>query len=304
MGDQSFGRGGGLTNTGLLMPNFGSHPWGFPPAPFMDPMAFGAMHFGMQQQGLPPDLMMHMAGDVHRGFPGGVYRGPMPAELMVPQMPGRDQESPKPLGPAAVPQARLDEETGEVTVTFKGKEIVKVSRGGVITLDSGGVRGPAVFMALNAVLNVVGISITRPKKDDEWSISDGRSLTRFRDGVVLQCKGPQSAQRGPKIVAAFGGADPSAAAAATAASNAAAAAAGIVLPGRGSGKGGKAEPRSRKEGNTGKSEANGSHIQSPITDGKLQAGERRSDGVPGHDSDTVRRLKAKGRYPELRYRPY
>ncbi len=43
---------------------------------------------------------------------------------------------------------------------------------------------PAVFMALNAVLNVVGVSITRPKKDDEWSISDGRSLTRFRDGVV------------------------------------------------------------------------------------------------------------------------
>lgn len=39
-------------------------------------------------------------------------------------------------------------------------------------------------MALNAVLNVVGISITRPKKDDEWSIADGRSLMRFTDGVV------------------------------------------------------------------------------------------------------------------------
>lgn len=38
---------------------------------------------------------------------------------------------------------------------------------------------------------------------------------------VLSAKGPQSVQRGPKIVAAFGGADPSAAAAATAASNAA-----------------------------------------------------------------------------------
>lgn len=41
-----------------------------------------------------------------------------------------------------------------------------------------------MFMALNAVLNIVGVSITRPQNNDEWSISDGRSLTRFRDGVV------------------------------------------------------------------------------------------------------------------------
>lgn len=41
-----------------------------------------------------------------------------------------------------------------------------------------------LFMALNAVLNIVGVSITRPQNNDEWSISDGRSLTRFRDGVV------------------------------------------------------------------------------------------------------------------------
>ena len=41
-----------------------------------------------------------------------------------------------------------------------------------------------LFMALNAVLNTVGISITRPQNNDEWSIADGRSLVRFRDGVV------------------------------------------------------------------------------------------------------------------------
>ena len=41
-----------------------------------------------------------------------------------------------------------------------------------------------LFMALNAVLNTVGVSITRPQNNDEWSIQDGRSLTRFRDGVV------------------------------------------------------------------------------------------------------------------------
>ena len=41
-----------------------------------------------------------------------------------------------------------------------------------------------LFMALNAVLNTVGVSITRPQNNDEWSIQDGRSLIRFRDGAV------------------------------------------------------------------------------------------------------------------------
>ena len=46
---------------------------------------------------------------------------------------------------------------------------------------------PAMFMALNAILQVVDVSITRAKNakpEDEWSVSDGRSLTRFRDGMV------------------------------------------------------------------------------------------------------------------------
>ena len=47
-----------------------------------------------------------------------------------------------------------------------------------------------LFMALNAVLNTVGVSITRPQNNDEWSIQDGRSLTRFRDGVVCICSFP------------------------------------------------------------------------------------------------------------------
>lgn len=47
---------------------------------------------------------------------------------------------------------------------------------------------PAMFMALNGILKVVEVSITRGKNakpDDEWSVSDGRSLTRFRDGMVI-----------------------------------------------------------------------------------------------------------------------
>ena len=46
---------------------------------------------------------------------------------------------------------------------------------------------PAIFMALNAILKVVDVSISRAKNakpEDEWSVSDGRSLTRYRDGMV------------------------------------------------------------------------------------------------------------------------
>jgi len=41
-----------------------------------------------------------------------------------------------------------------------------------------------MFQALNAVLNIVGVTVTRPAKNDDWSVSDGRSLMRFRDGMV------------------------------------------------------------------------------------------------------------------------
>jgi hypothetical protein len=40
-----------------------------------------------------------------------------------------------------------------------------------------------VFTALNNALTPLGIRVTNSGKD-QWSISDGRSLTRFHDGVV------------------------------------------------------------------------------------------------------------------------
>ena len=40
-----------------------------------------------------------------------------------------------------------------------------------------------VFTALNNALTPLGIRVTNPG-NDQWSISDGRSLTRFHDGVV------------------------------------------------------------------------------------------------------------------------
>lgn len=65
-------------------------------------------------------------------------------------------------------------------------------------------------------------------RNSDCSISDGRSLTRFEDGVVLRAKGPQQAARGRQLLAAFNNPHHAAQAASMAASNAAATVAGIM----------------------------------------------------------------------------
>ncbi len=65
-------------------------------------------------------------------------------------------------------------------------------------------------------------------RNDDWSVSDGRTLTRFEDGVVLPAKGPAAAGRGRQLLQAFNNPHHAQQAAAVAASNAAATAAGIL----------------------------------------------------------------------------
>ena len=65
-------------------------------------------------------------------------------------------------------------------------------------------------------------------RSGEWSISDGRSLTRFAEGVVLPAKGPQQAGRARQLLLAFNSPNRVQQAAAAAASNAAAAMAGVL----------------------------------------------------------------------------
>ena len=62
----------------------------------------------------------------------------------------------------------------------------------------------------------------------DWSISDGRTLTRIADGVVLPAKGTQHAGRGRQLLQAFNNPHHAQQAAAAAASNAAATMAGIM----------------------------------------------------------------------------
>ena len=52
---------------------------------------------------------------------------------------------------------------------------------------------------------------TGEPNEGKWSVSDGRALQRFSDGVVVPAKGPQAAGRADVLAAAF---SPDAAAAA------------------------------------------------------------------------------------------
>lgn len=61
------------------------------------------------------------------------------------------------------------------------------------------------FMSLNDALNLIGVRVTATGdiKSGDWSISDGKSLIRFHDGVVVPGKGPQNASRGHALLIAL-----------------------------------------------------------------------------------------------------
>jgi hypothetical protein len=60
------------------------------------------------------------------------------------------------------------------------------------------------LQSMNDALNCIGIRITAPSgnpSNGEWSISDGKSLTRYSDGVVIPAKGQSF--RGQQVLDAF-----------------------------------------------------------------------------------------------------
>lgn len=130
-------------------------------------------------------------------------------------------------------------------------------------MDSSGDRSAEMLAALNAALAPIKIAIKTPGPDPTtWSVSDGRGLMRFQDGMKIPAKGHLTAGRAMVLMQAFsGGSSKAAAAAAQEASRQAAIAAGI-LP--------AAAP----------------------------AGPGAGDGAPaeGPDAAQIRRLKAQGRY--------
>lgn len=142
---------------------------------------------------------------------------------------GRDQPR-QPQQKLQGPQTRCytDEQTGDVVVKFKRTEIVRVRPRGEVELTSGGYHNTTTLDQLNAALNLIGIRVTN--LNNNWTITDGKSLTRFQDGVVLPAKGAATAARGMQLLQAFNNPNRAQLAAATAASNAAAAAAGLIRP--------------------------------------------------------------------------
>ncbi|KAL4859335.1 hypothetical protein ACK3TF_001072 [Chlorella vulgaris] len=124
-----------------------------------------------------------------------------------------------------------EEGDGDYVFRYRSTDVVRIDAAGNITLQSGGHYNAGTLASLNDALNLIGIRVTCPSGDvraGEWSISDGRSLTRFHDGVVLPAKGPQQAGRGRQLLVAFNNPHHAQQAAATAASNAAATAAGVL----------------------------------------------------------------------------
>ncbi|KAK9906370.1 hypothetical protein WJX75_000703 [Coccomyxa subellipsoidea] len=241
---------------------------------------------------LPPEFLAQGGGAAF-GQQMGFGQGAPYGQGMFPG-PGR-------RGPVGQPAAERPKETcftrvesGEVVVKLKGTEIVRVSAAGDITLDSGGSKRSEVFKALQRALTAVGVRLS-DLGNEQWSLSDGRSLTRFTDGVVLPGKGGMSASRGKLLQAHYktpGAA--SAAAAATAASNAAAAAAGLIPSGPPS-----AAPGGFNGVGSGfNGAANGYGMDAPGFPGEWQQGGYSNGGRPGSGKTppNMRRLQAQGRY--------
>lgn len=142
----------------------------------------------------------------------------------------------------------IEEDTGTVVFEYRGVPIVRITPAGDVTLDCAGYHNQANISSLNDALNPIGIRVTAPSGDvtgGQWSVSDGKSLVRFSDGVILGGKG--AVGRGRAVLEAFANPNRGLAAAAQARSDAAAAGAGMVHgfvppPGayrRGGGRGGR-----------------------------------------------------------------
>ncbi|UPQ99995.1 hypothetical protein HOP50_04g33050 [Chloropicon primus] len=88
-------------------------------------------------------------------------------------------------------------ESGELVVTLKDVEIVRVDWSGNMTMTTGGNMTEEYFEALNRALKPILYRLQ--KQEENWSITDGRRIMRFFDGVCMPPTGPLSNQRAYKI---------------------------------------------------------------------------------------------------------
>jgi len=84
---------------------------------------------------------------------------------------------------------------------------------GEVVLDTCATRTKAMLGALNQALNKINLRVTAlptpaaaagvAPREVVWNVSDGRSLQRFEDGMVVPAKGTATAARGRLLLRAL-----------------------------------------------------------------------------------------------------
>eukprot|EP00889_Picochlorum_renovo_P007120 jgi/Picre1/34150/NNA_001625.t1 len=92
---------------------------------------------------------------------------------------------------------------GNVAIGFDGTDVVQIAQNGDVKIHLDGKRDDELVESLNYTLAPIGIKLT--KKGEEMSVSDGRALVRYHDGIVLGGKGNMF--RGSMVMTAFHGQD-------------------------------------------------------------------------------------------------
>lgn len=98
-------------------------------------------------------------------------------------------------------------EDGSVIIKYEGLEMVVIAPNGDVTINTFGRHERAVAKSISFTLGVIGIKLSTKNMqsyDDplvEWNVSDGFSLMRFHDGIVIKGRGQTS--RGKTVMDSF-----------------------------------------------------------------------------------------------------
>lgn len=225
--------GGGGGSYGYAAPAPAPHVIGMPP-PHMMGMPPPAHHLAaMIEQQVEAQVAARLAA-MQQGSAGSGGRG------AGGQRPGRGGGAPPAQAQQqphiGLPASQLRHLTAEqdadgvVVVSFQEAAIVRVAPNGDVQLAAAGVASDTMLRALNEALTKIELKVVPvgDPAEGNWNVSDGRSLVRFYEGMIVPSKGPVTASRARRLMGALSESGRAAAAAAAAASTSAAVAAGIM----------------------------------------------------------------------------
>lgn len=99
------------------------------------------------------------------------------------------------------------DDSGSVIIKYDGLDMVVIAPNGDVTINTYGRHERAVAKSISFTLGVIGIKLSTKNMqsyDDplvEWNISDGYSLMRFYDGIVIKGRGQTT--RGQAVMDSF-----------------------------------------------------------------------------------------------------